>query len=644
MKIAQDAYRHTRAPQNRSKTAGTPQAKESSLSPDVLTIVAARDYVIGQEMEVLASVNKLLKSSTEVWHPGLASQVHAQATTASDWISDQATLIARAAEMHFPVKEYLLNSSNGYAAYHNKDSRKDPMDDDRDDATTNRMEGDTNNNNLRGELDGIMDSMGHVLAAMECYQKKVQQIAKDLMDTHEKYRQQEAAADRLSEKVQEVTCHKECAASEAREASPAASWNLQDMTKELDEDNVFLFGSLFPSRSKDEYPEGSEPLIPLSSSSPSTDAFFQSMSSFMGMTSTDDDDASSATTRVKQRTMMNKKNKLEAQLKYLTNVHHVSKACERQVNELDTILAETQDIYNISSKKKIRDKKSSAIIHPPYHEELEAVKYIQEARTKLTEYGALAESLLQDQIKSLVTQYTTFNPDCEAPLNKNDGSDEEAADYAAEFEQLRVIFHSRAYNMDTMEYMRAKSNHDLEEKLLHTLHESVFLRNVSDKCDQEVRVHVGRELSVTVCNIVMSSLTGGGEPHRISECGARLLSKHIRTLHAYVVTFCQCSLPALGRDELLRRVKHCASEMRGASPIDANWKRLFSVLDILKIKQLSQYDQATMLHPLYTTEDARRILSLRTDFDDQDIGRILKTTSRGRAKVRVHRTKRNIRE
>ena len=549
-------------------------AENTKLLANQLTIVSAKDYVPGKEHELLEGIQNLLFSSMEI----LSQNISTAADQASGWFWNA----TQAASGDTKTKSTATEAPGGYSSEEKKC----------DDEIKSTKSGDWTPN----ELDGIVDSMGYVLEVMETYQEKAHKAAKEFLEEQRKKEETE----KITCKVDKATANKE----------GSNNWNLQEMAKEMSTAD-FLFGSLMPNHSTDEYPEGSEPIYPVSSSSPATDVFLGSLSSLFGV--------SSPERKVDNGNLLT----MDSKLQYLHDIQTVNEACTNQIQELDTILGTHRmesawAVDRVDSMTTNNSVVTCDVEDQAAQTQLgeEAASYIQAARDKLAEYSCLAESLLKDQIKCILSEYTCADQKCGETTS-------DTAKDGPYFEALRKHFNSDVYNMDFKTYLMAESDDDMQMKLLNTLHSSMFLRNVGDKCQNQVRVHVGMELSVTLCNIVMGSILADkkGADHRITEWGALLFSRHVRALHAYVYEFCRCSTGYT--EDILIKVE---SSSLDAPPMDANWERLFSAVNILKLERLADYEPG-LLHPLYTINDARRILRLRTDFDDDAINRVLSATA-----------------
>jgi hypothetical protein len=512
----------------------------------ILSIVSARDYVPGKEHEVLEAVQSLLVSSTKV------------------------------------VYRKMLDASKGKREEQKKCGRLDNL--------SVSSAGTSDTFMTPNEMDVIMDSMTYVCEFMESYHTKANNAANKFMEE-----QKEAGS--LVRKVDQIN-------------DDSGIWNLGEVAKDFSTTD-FILGSL-----ADEYPLGSKPILNRNTYlGPTADMFLGSLTSLLGVKRKD--------SQIDDGNLL-----MDSRLRYLEDVNAVSNVCKTQLRELDTILS-NQGLLAIEDKKpkqqveefdtlltneglamifeldddntmvtndtvKTRDVEDKA--HPP------ALSYIQAARDKLAEYSGLAQKILKDEVKCMVSEYTCTPADT-TTSDKQDG---------LFFEPIRSHFSSNAYNMNFKTYLAEEASNEMQAMLLDTLHSSKFLRNVGDKCQQQVRLHVGQEVSVSICNVVMDCLMKSKEEHRVTEWGACLFKRHVQALHAYVFEFCQTTE---GTEDLLAKVNKSSLDVL---PMDTNWERLFYSLDILKLESLEDYSE-NMLHPLCTSHDARKILRLRTEFDDDAI-------------------------
>jgi len=603
-----------------------------------LRIVTAKDYVPGREDELLEGVQKLLISSMKILNKNIAENLNKaadKAQKASGWFWDTTSFFGKT-----------------------DDSEEEKKCDDSYNDLNSKKSGDLTPN----EMDGIVESMGFVLEVMDKYQKKVHQAAVDLTTPKPK-----TPEDILKEKVDAATAKTATKRNNSKATGSSggdtstddkknnnnSSWteNLQDMAKDMTPTDFIPFGGTFlsPNESTDEYPEGSEPVFNMSSNSPSVDVFLGSISSFLGLR---DPDSSTTGPGILDGNLLT----MESKLQYLQDVQTVSEACATQIKELDMVLWNNRRIENrqiekapIAAKERVPGIQSTdsgeaqptiqeadsmmtntsiqtedfsvktqdvedqdAIL--PHQLDEDAFMYIKAARDKLQEYSDMADSLLKDKVKCVVSEYTAYGAG-----GTEDGDDQSEDDEVDEdrvyLVHLRKHFNSKVYDMDFNTYLLAESEKEMQTKILDTLHNSFFLRNVNETCHIQIRISVGLELSVSICNLVMTCLLSGQHEHRITEWGSMLFSKHVRALHAYVYEFCRCHTST---DEMLAKVESSALD---APPMDSNWERLFSAMAILKLERVEDY-QADLLHPLFTAVDAKRILRLRSDFADDAIDQV----------------------
>jgi hypothetical protein len=419
-----------------------------------------------------------------------------------------------------------------------------------------------------GELDGIMDSMNYVLEVMGNYQSQVKK----------------AAAQYLPENLE----RQDDDVSLGVGADKEGLWSVKDVALDETSPADLLLGSFMPNQSADVYPKGSQPIkTAMPSCGPTTDMFIGSIASLLGGISEKSGDSH-----------------LNSKLRYLINIESVKEACTSQIHELDSILKMDSRMDHSTNNSVLTEEKWARA-----HQQegmSDASSYLRAARGKLSEYASLADSILKDEVKCLVSEYTCA-PKC-GDHRCGDQTDNRDGLY---FEALRKHFRSDAYKIDFKTYLNTEADDAMEKMLLNTLHSSLFLRNVGDKCGARIRVHIGTELSICICNLVMDSIMFGREK-RVTEWGALLFHRHVRALHAYVYEFCRCKGDT---KDLLSKI---GSSSLNAPPMDDDWKKLFSVLNILKLERLSEF-RGDMLDPSFSAVDARRILSLRTDFSDEAI-------------------------
>lgn len=524
--------------------------KRGPLAPK-LTVVSAKDYVPGRENELLEGVRSLLVASTSIVNQRFSNA----AGKTSEWFWDASSTGEE--KKRNQIGNIGINTSSDWTP---------------------------------NEMDGIMDSLTYVLEEMQSYQASAHKVALEFMDE-----QREAGI--LDDKVAQVNKDGGC-------------WDLREVAKDISAD--FLLGSLI---SGDEYPDGSRPILSKNTYlGPTTDMFLGSLSSFLGGME-------------RQGSQLGNGNlPMDSKLRYLEDVQAVSSVCKTQIRELESILSnqglQVQEFDNelsnegIARALKLRRNNTMTTqnsimtydvedkVHPPL--DAAALSYIRAARDKLSEYSNLAQSILKDEVRCMVSEYTCTPEKCGNTTVRSEKQD------GLHFEPIRKHFYSDAYSMDFKSYLAAEVDNEMQMMLLNTLHSSLFLRNVGDKCQQQIRLHVGKELSVSICNVIMGSIMNSKEEHRITEWGACLFKRHVQALHAYVYEFCRTTE---GTEDLLSKVDVSSLD---APPMDPNWERLFSALDLLKLEKLEDYTD-DMLHPLCTSNDARTILRLRTEFEDDEI-------------------------
>lgn len=610
-----------------------------------LRIIAAKDYVPGREDELLEGVQKLLTSSMKILNKNIAENLNKaadKAQKASGWFWDTTSFFGKTDDSEEEKK-----CEGSYDELNSKKSGE---------WTPNEME-------------GIVESMGFVLEVMDNYQKKAHQAAVDLTSPKPK-----TPGDILDEKVDAATAKTAAKRNIKSTTSPSggkanvndnninndqnSSWtdNLQDIAKDMTSTDFIPFAGTFlsPNQSTDEYPEGSENVFSMSSNNPSVDVFLGSITSFLGLR---DPDSSTAGRGIHNGNLLT----MESKLQYLQDVQTVSEACATQIKELDMVLSKKHQSKNrqieyrkmakasIPAQEQVPGIKSTDSgerqpniqevdsmmtnvstqtqdfsVHTqdvedqaaalPHQLDEDAIMYIKRARDKLKEYSDMADSLLKDKVKCVVSEFTAYGTG-ETEDGEDASKDDEADEDRVYLVHLRKHFNSKVYNMDFNTYLLAESESEMQTNLLNALHNSFFLRNVNETCHTQIRISVGLELSLSICNLIMTCLLSGQHEHRITEWGAMLFSKHVRALHAYVYEFCRCHTST---DAMLAKVDSSALD---APPMDSNWERLFAAIAILKLERVEGYT-ADLLHPLFSADDAKRILRLRSDFADVTIDQL----------------------
>ncbi|CAB9518713.1 expressed unknown protein [Seminavis robusta] len=546
--------------QNRIVKAANKDDETKNDDTTKFAIISAKDFKPGNEGEVLESVHALLYSSVGI----LTHNINTAADRTSSWLSCQNPRMSDIMEEKM-CDDVSLLGRNG------------------------------------GDLDGVVESMQKALEIMQRYQAKAHKAAKDFLEEqHAKSMSKQPIPSNLGERV-------------AQADKEGGMWSLRDV-KDMSTAEFFL-GTLMPNQSTDEYPDGSDRLFPNSPLGPTTDAFLGSLSSFLRGTPSSNG--------------KNKKRLMDSKLEYLRNVESVSQACHTQIEELDTILnnpsiAALYEIHENNTMNSVltKDVEDEAAQHPQLNET--AKSYIREARDKLAKYAAIAEKILKDEVKCMVTAYACIPEKC-GEKEATAAAPEETENDGLFFESLRQHFDSDAYNIDFKSYLATENSGVMQMMLLNTLHSSLFLRNVGDKCQKRIRLHVGKEVSVSICKLVMTSLMSGKKDHRITEWGSLLCARHVRALHAYAYEFCRSTD---GTRDLLSKVEVSTLD---AAPMDSNWERLFCALDVLKLERLDDYD-SSKLHSLFPASDAAKILRLRTEFEDDEIDAVLQPQKLGATK------------
>lgn len=515
-----------------------------------LSIVSAKDYAPGKEYEILEAIGKLFRTSIQLLNHNVAITAKQGQNKANRW-------------------------------FWNSSGEEKKCEDELGDIMTGKS-GDF----TTGEMDTIMDSMTFVLEVMEIYHTKAHKAASELLSDLELG---------LPENMPSipVSIGQTIPAGLKAVDQKADTWTVKDAG--LDKATApaeFLFGSFMPNQiGENEYPEGSQPIMDnmMTSCGPTTDMFLGSINALLNGLSNDD----------------TLEKKLGSKLSYLNDIESVSSACNTQTKELDSILNSRSDskLLDAASSRSQTGSKSKGKIEVNTTEA--SFTYLKAAREKLSEYASLAENVMKDEIRCIVSEYTYSHKDTNADDADHDG---------LYFEALRTHFRSDAYNIDVQSYRAQQASDEdvMEHMLLNALHSSFFLRKIGDKCHDEVRKHIGNELSESISELVMTSLMAGPN-NRVTQCGALLLAKHVRALHAYIYEFCRCA-----PRETKNLLWNIAISSLGVPPMNAKWKKLFVALNILKLEALSEYN-AVMLDGCFSATEAKQILKLRLDLADGEI-------------------------
>lgn len=570
--------------------------RTTSDGPPKLSVVTAKDYVPGKEYNLLRGVQTLLVSSNK-----LVGQ-SAKKAPRYPWEYD--------AEEEMKTKRIEALDMDGPLVFGTDEGNLKKV-----------TSGDYNPN----EMDGIVESMSFVVETMRNYQTKASQAAKDFVQEQQ-----------LAAKTDQADKDK-------------GMWNLGEIAKDMNQAEFFL-GSLMPNQSSDVYPEGSKPILPKKTVfSPTTDMFLGSITSMFGM-KTDAPQVHNGNL-LKNKAHMDEQD-MDSKIKYLEDVQAVKAVCQSQLRELDTILSnqglvveddlvedtcmenglsmeanlegavarkpfQAMDTHNVFSydgslnnnsmiTRDVEDKARAAPINTT------AISYIQAARNQLKQYAEQINKILTFEVKCMVEEQGSA-----MESKKEDGG--------MYFDALRKHLGGDAYNLGFETYLMEEQDKKMQTEVLNCLHNSLFLRNVVEKCKHSIRLRVGKELSVSVCNVIMDSILNSKKNRRISEWGACLFKRHALALHTYVYEFCRSEEGA--DEDLMERVLKSNLD---AEPLGPSWERLFWALDILKLEYLEEYNDA-LLHPLFGTHDVRSILRLRTEFNDRDIDNRLDSQKKARA-------------
>ena len=433
-----------------------------------------------------------------------------------------------------------------------------------------------------GEMDTIMDSMTFVLEVMEQYHQKAR----------------EAVSGFISDLELDLPEARLPAEFETMDENADSNWTVKDAGLDKSSPADFLLGSFLPKSGGDNYPQGTKPIDNLMPScGPTTDMLLGSLNSLLNGISEDKYEI-----------------KLSSRLSHLNDIQTVSTACSSQAKELDTIIKKQKQLSKKEDTEVIKECSTTATKEAA---DMDASVYLQAARDKLSEYASLAENALKDEVKCVVSDYTCAGR-CTSMGAENDDQE------GRYFEALQEHFSGEAYNIDSNDFLAVQeSGHDeMQQMLLNMLHSSLFLRNVGDKCRDEIREHVGKELSEYICRILTRSIllpsVDDQDEKRISEWGAILFAKHARALHSYIYEFCHCS-PGETKNILSNIAKTGFSPL----PMDDKWEKLFMAVDILSLENLSLF-QRDMMGECLSKREVKQILSLRTDLTEEAIDTALR--------------------
>lgn len=267
----------------------------------------------------------------------------------------------------------------------------------------------------------------------------------------------------------------------------------------------------------------------------------------------------------------------------LNGIHSASAACRSLVKFLDGLLenpAATGAHEDGSS-----DKQMNAMI--------------QLAREDLSHCGNAYEMMLKSQAQHVIAQWCGSLHD--PPKRKNSPC----------IPLLRNYFLNEVYELDQSAFKQAESDTRLEQELLGCLQESKFIQQSNNKCDADVLLRIGEELTVIVKDLVLDCLWHADPPKRFTDWGSLLLSKQVRMMQSFLSKLQEPASSSASSDSTKARID-----------LFKAWERLSQVVTVLQLERPSDwmlYQSTSVL----TGEELRMTMQLRVDFSADAINTIV---------------------